>query len=210
MNYAEKIKSSLNSTSNFQLNSLPCSKTALIIVDVINGFIYEGNLACNSISKIISPIKNTLSFFKKNNMKAIAFCDAHTEKSLEFSDYPLHCIEGTFESEIVEGLRSIGGYTLINKNSTNGFHEIEFQKWLDENNSIDNFVVVGDCTDICILQFSLSLKTFFNKNNRPCNIIIPIDSVDTFDLPDHPADFYNIIALDLLNKSGIKIVKSLI
>lgn len=210
MDHLESIKAALNDKDDFQLKTLPTEKTALIIVDVINGFIFEGNLSCKSISKIINPIKNTLSYFKENNMKAVAFCDSHSEKSLEFSDFPPHCIAGTSEPDVVDDLKSIGGYYEILKNSTNGFHEAKFQEWLKENSHIDNFIIVGDCTDICVLQFSLSLKTFFNNINKPCNVIVPMNSVDTFDLPGHPSEFYNLISLDLMSKAGIKIVKSLI
>ncbi len=210
LEYIDKIMSQINNKSNFYLKDLPIKQTALIIVDVINGFIFEGSLSCKAIERIIPPIKKTLAYFKENEMKVIAFSDSHTEKSTEFLTFPEHCLCGTFESEIVEDLKSIGGYSLLFKNSTNGFHEDAFKKLLKDFPYIDNFVIVGDCTDICVLQFALSLKTYFNKENRESNIIVPVDSVDTFNLEDHPSEFYNLIALDLMDKAGIQIVKSLI
>jgi len=45
----------------------------------------------------------------------IAFADCHTDESPEFDAYPKHCMKGTAESEIVDEIKNIGGYTLIEK-----------------------------------------------------------------------------------------------
>ncbi len=31
--------------------------------------------------------------------------------------------------------------------------------------NIDNIIIVGDCTDICIYQFAITLKSYFNQHN---------------------------------------------
>lgn len=54
-------------------------------------------------------------------------CDSHQKSSQEFITYPPHCLKGSEESEIIEELKIIGGYQLIEKNSTNGFLEPDFQ-----------------------------------------------------------------------------------
>ncbi len=68
------------------------------------------------------------------------------------------------------------------KNSTNGFLTHEFMAWLAEHTEVNNFVIIGDCTDICIKQFALTLKAYFNENNSISRIIVPIDGTETFDL----------------------------
>ena len=48
--------------------------------------------------------------------------------------------------------------------------------------------MVGDCTDICILQFTTTLKAYFNMKNQNRRVIVPIDGVDTYDADEHDGD----------------------
>ncbi len=98
---------------------------------------------------------------------------------------------------------------IIKKNSTNGFHEKEFMHALVSNPTVTSFVVVGDCTDICVMQLCLTLKTWFTAQNRQSEIIVPVNCVETYDSPDHNADFMNIAAYKLMKDSGIKFVSEI-
>lgn len=144
-----------------------------------------------------------------NNIKVIAFADCHAENCSEFDSFPPHCIENTSESEIVEELKSVGEYTLIKKNSTNGFHAPDFKKFLEENPQIDTFIVCGDCTDICVMNFCLTLQTRFDQDNKSCRIVIPIDCVETYDAPKHYSGLMNIMSLKLMENAGVNIVLSI-
>ena len=59
--------------------------------------------------------------------------------------------------KVVDELLDIKNFEIIPKNSTNGFFAID----INILNDIDNVVVVGDCTDICIYQFVVTLKALF-------------------------------------------------
>jgi nicotinamidase-related amidase len=142
-------------------------------------------------------------------MTKIAFADCHTESSPEFDSYPKHCIAGTLEGEMVDEIKEIGGYFLIPKNSTNGFLEGEFQKWLEGNQQIDTFIMTGDCTDICIQQFAVTIKAWFNMHNKKVRVIVPIDTVETYDLGLHNADLMNMMALYSMIGNGIEVVKGI-
>lgn len=186
--------------------------TALIVVDMINGFYTEGALASDRVKNIIPQVVNLL-----NNMKdsrKILFVDTHTENSTEFNSYPMHCIENSSESDIIpeikESILKSENYKIIKKNSINGFHTKEFKKWLDENDKIKNFIVTGVCTDICVETFCISLITYFNENNINKNIIVPKDSVETYSLGNHDGDLMNILSLFKMKSNGIRVVKSII
>jgi len=207
--YIDNIISKLANLNSLELNSLDSNKTTLIIIDVINGFVREGALKSERIENIINPIVDVMKKCKDKNIDIIAFGDSHNEDSPEFESYPLHCLENSSEVEVVDEIKNEGGYKLINKNSTNGFLESEFQSWLKENENITNFIVTGDCTDICILQFSLSIKTFFNLRNIKSRIIVPINSVETFDNEFHHGDLMNIFALEMMDSNGIELVKEI-
>lgn len=192
-----------------KISKLNKQNTALVIVDVVNGFVREGAMKSSRVEDIVQPILNTLEIFKKNSMPVIAFADCHCDNSSEFKNFPKHCVEGTSESEIINEIKNAGGYTLIKKNSVNGFFAPDFKKFLEENKNIDTFVVCGDCTDICVMNFCLTIKSYFNQDNKYIEVIVPIDAVETYDdMATHNGDLMNIVALEMMANAGIKIVNS--
>ncbi|MDV3428342.1 MAG: cysteine hydrolase [Bacillota bacterium] len=204
------IRLELENEENLNLDELEGSETAIIIIDMVNGFTKTGALKSERIEALIPKIELLMKNGKEKGMKMVSFADYHTEDSLELKSYPPHCMEGSTECDIVSELKEIGGYELIHKNSTNGFMEDKFIVFLNRNRKIKKFIIVGDCSDICILQFTLSLKSYFDNTNRDMDIFIPYKLVDTFDLGDHYAPLYNIFALKLMKNAGVKIVKDII
>ena len=190
-----------------QLKDLQSKQTVLVIVDMINGFTREGALMSPRVEELIPGITELSKACDKLEIPKLAFADSHTAESPEFDACPAHCMKGTSESEIVEEIREIGGYTLIPKNSTNGFLEEGFQKWLKENRQINTIVIIGDCTDICVQQFAITLKTWFNMQNEKARVIVPINAVETYDLGLHDADLMNVMALYNMIINGVEVVK---
>lgn len=191
-----------------KLKELPVNETVLVIIDMINGFTREGALSSPRVEALIPAIAELSAECGKFGMKKLAFADSHTGKSPEFGAYPPHCMTGTSESEMVEELKAIGGYLLIPKNSTNGFLEKDFQDWLKQNRGIRNFIITGDCTDICIQQFAVTLKTWFNMQDENSRIIVPVNAVDTFDLGLHDAELLNAVALFSMAGNGVELASA--
>ena len=184
-------------------------KHLMVIVDVINGFIYEGALSDSSIASIIDPIVNLTMQYLNAKQDIIAFKDCHDEEAIEFQSYPPHCIRGTSEVELVSPLKELEQeLVVIEKNSTNGFMTDSFQDFITKN-TYDTIVVTGCCTDICVLQFTLSLKGFLNQNNHNTTLIIPKNMVETFHSPDHDQNYYNEISLQLLVNAGIQLYETI-
>ena len=206
VNTLEHIFDMMEKLPSIQLSGLKPDKTAFIIVDMINGFVREGALQSPRAEGVIPEITRLSKACDELKIPKIAFADNHTNESPEFDSYPEHCLGGTSESEVVDEIKEIGGYTLIPKNSTNGFLEEEFQNWLKQNQHIKTFIVTGVCTDICVQQFSITLKTWFNSRNKKSRIIVPISMVDTYDLDIHDAELTNIMALYNMSINGVEIV----
>lgn len=196
----------LASLPELSLKEFQGNQTVLVMIDMVNGFARKGALKSPRIEDLIPEITELAKSCNDLGIKTLAFADCHTEESPEFEAYPLHCLAGTFEGEIVDEIKEVGGYTLIPKNSTNGFLEEEFQKWLNENQHIDTFIIVGDCTDICIQQFAITLRTWFSLHNQKVRIIVPINAVETYDLGVHSGDLMNVMALYNMMGSGIEVV----
>lgn len=199
----------INGLSSMSLSDFAPEKTAMIVVDVVNGFIREGAMASPLIESIIPEVASLMDKCIKAEIPVVAFADCHKEDCAEFASFPPHCIENTSESELVDELKKVGGYFLMKKNSTNGFHEKIFKQCLIQNPTTNTFIVVGDCTDICVMQFCLALKTWYTQQNVKVEIVVPINAVETYDAPNHDADFMNIAAYKLMKDSGIKFVKEI-
>lgn len=205
----ESIYDTLDALSGIRLQDLDAGKTALIAVDMINGFAKAGALYSPRIEMLIPAIADLSRACGQKGIVQVALADTHPEDTPEFFSYPPHCMQGTLESELVDELKAAGPFLLIQKNSTNGFLEPEFYAWLQGHGHIDTFVVVGNCTDICIEQFATTLKCYFNRLSRPVRVIVPMNLVDTYDFGTHHGDLMHAAALMMLLGNGVEVVKEI-
>ena len=203
------LKSLIEQVSGYEemsFSSLSPENTALIVVDVVNGFIREGAMASPQIASIIPYITSLMDKCNRKEIPIVAFADSHRDNCAEFKSFPPHCLEKTSESELVDEVKKAGGYIKLCKNSTNGFHAKEFQECLVTNPQTNTYIVTGDCTDICVMQLCLTLKTWFNAANKNVDIIVPLNCVETYNAENHNSDFMNIAAIKMMADCGIKIV----
>ena len=183
-------------------------KKLLIIVDMINGFLNQGNLHDKDINEIIPACLAQIERFIAEKQEIIAFCDQHEIDSLEFKTFPVHCLAGSAESELVAELIAYQEhFTIIAKNSTNGFFAAGFKDYLNKLNDYQEIVLIGCCTDICVLQLALSLRAYCNEKNYGCSIVVDQTACDTFNLEGHARDKFNDLSFELMQGSGIKIIK---
>ena len=190
-----------------ELSELDKEDTALVIVDMVNGFVKQGALASPRADAIAAPLAECVGRFR--HAKWIALNDTHEADSPEFASYPPHCLKNDAESALIPEL---SGYNIniIPKQSTNGFHAPGFQEWLKQNPQINRFVVVGVCTDICVYQFALTLKTYFTSKGLDREVIVPANLVETFDLGAHGAELMNLVSLFSMMGNGIRVVKEIV
>lgn len=199
------------------LDSLDPQTTALFIVDMIIGFAVKGALSSPRIGELISPIAELAARCHALGMPVVAFADTHSPQSEELASYPSHCLRGTEESwlcpEIMHAIEQNdrGSFTLIEKNSTNGFVEPAFEQWLKDrhHHPISTYLIVGDCTDICISQFALTAKAWHNTRDIPLRVLVPLALNDTYDSPGHPADVMNLFSLAAMRQSGVELCGSI-
>ncbi|HNZ82911.1 MAG TPA: isochorismatase family cysteine hydrolase [Sedimentibacter sp.] len=196
-----------------RLSSLDKDRTALIVVDMVNGFVYSGPLAS---ARVAAKVENIVELNRKmKGYKKMFFLDTHSDDSKEFCSFPVHCIKGDKEAELIPELMtqdSQGQETYyIEKNSTNGFHAEGFKEWINKyEDEVDNFIITGCVTDICVLQFSLTLKSYFNEKNKEKRIIVPANMVETYDGGSHDGNLINLISLYNMHTSGIEVVDGVI
>ncbi len=204
-NYYERLKKN----EKLDLEGLKSEESVLIVMDMVKGFTDSGSLYSDRIEKIKSAVADNMKKCNENGMKILCFCDCHTMNSTELTSFPPHCVKGSGEEEIADELCNICEFEKIDKNSTNGFITPEFKRWLDENKSVRNYIICGDCTDICVMQFAQCAKAWYNNENIQSRIIVLTDSVETYDAPGHPADFMNVFSLMNMECGGIELYAGL-
>jgi nicotinamidase-related amidase len=153
-----------------------------IVVDVLNGFCKEGNLASPRCDAAIPAIKRVVEERLRAGDQLIFLADTHDPDDREFEIFPVHCVRGTAEAEVVPELQQLlKEGTMIRKRRYSGFFETDLDVRLEAAHP-QRVTVVGVCTDICVLHTSADLR------NRDYRVVVPASAVATFDAPGHPGD----------------------
>ncbi|MDP6692279.1 MAG: isochorismatase family protein [Alphaproteobacteria bacterium] len=171
----------------------------LILVDIVNGFatVGAGNLAppvANSqVSQMVAEANRLARGFAERNWPLLAFLDSHQPGKAE-PPYPPHCEIGTGEENLVPELLWLeeeANATLVRKDCINGFigairpdGSNILVDWLNRH-GIGEVLVVGICTDICVMDLVLTLLSARNHGLVPAlrDIHVHADGCATYDLP---------------------------
>lgn len=160
---------------------------AILSIDVTNAFCREGNLASERVATIIHPITELMKkAWDLGVMNIILAHDCHTATAEEFEAFAPHAVCGTSESEAVDEIKALPFYDQIKiyeKNSINPFQNTGLDVWILSHPEVKTYVLVGDCTDLCIYQTAMYLRTYANSRDLDWRILVPENCVDTYDLP---------------------------
>ena len=184
-------------------------KELLVVVDVINGFIYEGNMKDDYISHIIPGIKALVEGHISDSKSEVFYVrDSHSEDSKEFKKFPLHCLRGTNESEMVDELKEYEDRVRTYfKNSTSAIFAKGLLEDIKKMRALKKVVVVGCCSDICIINFALPLVNYFDENDLDIDVVVREDLIETYNSINHNREEYNNIAKLLLTQAGVNVEK---
>jgi nicotinamidase/pyrazinamidase len=167
--------------------------SATIVVDVLNGFCKRGNLASPRCQAAIPKIREVIEERRRWGDLLIFLADTHDQDDREFEVFPVHCVRGTEEAEVVDELQPLlQGARLIRKRRYSGFFETDLEAILAAA-APEQVTVVGVCTDICVMHTVADLR------NRDYRVVVPAAAVETFDGPGHPAEEIQRFALGHLS-----------
>jgi nicotinamidase/pyrazinamidase len=158
-------------------------QSAVIVVDMQNGFLREGNLASEDCLAVLPNVVTEVERALAAGEHVIFTADTHEPGDLEFAIFPEHCIRGTAEAELVDELR---GYLdrdhvwLVPKRRYSALFETQLEGLLHRFD-IDTVRICGVCTDICVLHTTADLR------NRDIAVTVVAEATATFDGPEHPA-----------------------
>ena len=173
--------------------------TGLVIVDVINGFctVGYGSLAPTEpneqIETMVAETNRLAQTFTARGLPVLAFLDTHEPGKPE-PPYPNHCEQGTGEEKLVPQLTWLEDNphtTLIEKDCINGFigaiapdtGNNTLVQWVNQH-KLEALVVAGICTDICVMDFVVTLLSARNHNLVPTlkDIVVYTEGCATYDM----------------------------
>ena len=152
---------------------------AVLVVDMLDGFLTEGrNLYCgDEARKIIPNVRRLIEEEQGKGSKVFFICDTHDPDDLEFKMFPVHCVRGTEEAEIIPELQNYEG-EVVRKRRYSAFFETDLEQRLKEF-APDKIIICGVCTDICVMH------TTSDARNRDYTVEIPVDCVASFSDENH-------------------------
>ncbi|NEQ37371.1 MAG: isochorismatase family protein [Okeania sp. SIO3I5] len=156
--------------------------TGLVVVDVLNGFctVGYGPIAPQEpdeqISTMVSESDRLARCFVEKGLPVLTFLDTHEPGKPE-PPYPTHCEKGSGEEKLVPELEWLENHplaTLVTKDCINGFigsingdtgHNILLD-WISDW-KLEALLVVGICTDICVMDFVITMLSARNHGLSP-------------------------------------------
>ncbi len=213
-------KANLQPLSLSALTQNDPKSVGVVSVDVIKGFCSVGPLASPRVNNIIAPITRLFQAAWAQGVRDIALTqDTHPADAVEFAQYGSHCVRGTVESETVEAFKALPFFdqlTVIEKNSINSALAPGFNEWIGARPAVRNWIAVGDCTDLCTYQLAMHLRLSANQKQQPgIRVILPVNCVDTYDMPvetakqlgivPHDAEFLHVVFLYHMMLNGVEI-----
>ena len=151
----------------------------VLVVDMLIGFMEPGkNLYCGDEARQIIPnIKRLIESEQAAGSSIIFIADTHHPDDLEFEMFPVHCVRGTEECEVIPELADYVTVTL-QKRRYSAFYETDLEKRLKTLNP-EKIILAGVCTDICVMH------TTADARNRDYAVEVPTDCVASFDPDAH-------------------------
>ena len=186
-------------------------KKCLIVVDMVNGFVREGVLHDKEIERIIPNQINLIKSTLGTGELVIFIKDTHSNNSTEFKRFgnTKHCLDNTSEAELVDELKEFEGLDntiSISKNSTSFMESPKFREVVNKLDGVEEYDIVGCCTDICVVNGAIGLANYNDQWNRDVTIKAYKDAIATYG--EDVRENYIDAAYLLMEQQGIQLVKT--
>lgn len=191
------------------IKNLKVYETALIVVDMVNGFVNEGVLHDKNIRKIVPRQLELLEEAEKKGSLIILVKDTHNKNATEFKRFgnTTHCIQGTSEAELIDELKPFeqkDNVITVEKNSTSLMESPEFREIVKQAENLKEVNFVGCCTDICVFNGAMGLANYYDEWNRDVTINVHEDAIATYS-EDEREEYVQSAKL-LMKQQGINLV----
>ena len=168
-----------------KVNNLKMYEKCLVVVDMVNGFVREGMLHDEKIGEKLERQIELIKEAKAEGKLIVFIKDTHDKDSAEFErfgDMP-HCLKGTSEAELVDELKIYENdedTISIEKNCTNFMEAPDFRLLMETQPNMNEFDIVGCCSDICVFDGAMGLAGYLDQRNRRHIIRVHEDAIATY------------------------------
>ena len=197
---------------------------ALLSIDMTNAFAREGNLASPRVAALIQPVTQMMRTAWDNSVRNFILAhDCHSAEAEEFDAFAPHAVCGTTESEAVDEIKALPFFsemTIFEKNSIDPSQSTGLNEWIQAHPQVKTWVVVGDCTDLCVYQSVMHLRTYANALDLDWRVVVPANCVDTYHLSvenarkfgaaPHDGDFLHKLFLYHMALNAVEVVKTIV
>lgn len=223
--YLNYVESWLNRLPSASLDEIIATaggpgRVGFITVDLSVGFCHRGALSSPRVAAILQPTAELMTRAHEAGIEAFVLSqDAHRPDAQEFSSYPPHCVAGTDEADTAPELLALpfsDTFSLVETNSLATLIAPGWDDWEREHGPFAAWIVVGDCTDLCVYQAAMALKLRSNAEHRGERVVVPVDCVQTYDLPveqalevgakPHDGDLLHAVFLHSMALNGVDVV----
>jgi nicotinamidase-related amidase len=155
------------------------SKTALLVIDMLNDFILEGAPTwVPDGAKIVPAVARRIRQARAAKDTLIYVCDAHDPDDEEFKLWPPHAVNGTPGAAVIDALAPEQRDLVIRKKRFSGFYQSELDGALI-GLGVSHLQVTGTVTNICVLY------TVADARARGYEVTVFQDSVAGLDPEGH-------------------------
>jgi len=132
-------------------------KEALVVIDMQNDFI-DGALGTSEAVGIVNNVAEKIRIFRENGYMIVFTRDTHESNYLSTNEgkkLPVkHCVKGSIGWEISDKL-DVKNAKIIDKPS---FGSLELAEYAASIDGLEEVVLIGLCTDICVISNAMILK----------------------------------------------------
>lgn len=200
------------------------ARAAVLSVDLVKGFCTVGPLASPRVAGIVPAVVRLFQQLHGQGVRHFLLAqDTHDPDSAEFAAFPAHALAGTAESQTIDELNSLPFsdlFLIIPKKSLSSSIGTDLGPWLETHPAVTTFIIVGDCTDLCVYQAAMYLRLRANVLGlHDFRIVVPANCVQTYDMPvdtaiqlgalPHDGDLLHRIFLYSMALNGIEVVARL-
>lgn len=153
---------------------------AVLVVDMLKGFLEPGhNLYHADSRRIIPNVQRLIAQEKAAGSEILFLADNHDPDDLEFQVFPVHCVTGTEETQIIPELTQFAAPDrIIPKKRYSGFFNTPLADRL-AHLAPEKLLICGVATNVCVLH------TVSDARNRDYAVEIYADCVSAPDPDAH-------------------------
>ncbi|MFN8443219.1 MAG: isochorismatase family cysteine hydrolase [Caldilineaceae bacterium] len=151
--------------------TLAANKTAIIVVDMQNDFVKSGgSLVVPDAMATVPAIQDLLMRGRAKGIKVAYTQDSHMEGDKEWTIWPRHTEQGTWGWQIIDELAPQPGDLICPKPRYDGFYGTQLDHYLSNQWGVENVVIVGTISSICVLH------TAAGAGLRWYQVVVPADA----------------------------------